>query len=154
MPKFYETEILEDGDSVEYFILVNNANGTVKKQPISEELYHELNALQREFWKLEKREQRHTVHLDAIPEYHFPHASVSQQPENVLLAKLQGSEIDNAFGMLTPKQQRRLVLRFIFDLPIKEIANIEHCSERAVKYTLKMAKERIKAVLGPDYLKD
>lgn len=153
MPKIYETKAVQDGDQTDYLVLVKRPDGTIVEEPVSKELYEELRSLQRELWRLDKREQRHCVHLDAIPEFYHPRNCKTADPESALIESCLVQEIWNAFGQLPIKQQRRAALRFICDLPIAQIAALESCSERAIKYSLKLAKRNLLDILGDDFMR-
>ncbi len=153
MTRIYETKIEHNGDQLTYSVLIKRPDGTTVEEPVSRELHEELQSLQRELWKIDKREQRHCVHLDAIPEGYLPRHRDEDDPEESLLAQQRAIDASLAFEQLPLKQQRRIMLRHIYDLPISRIADIEHCSERAVKYSLKLAKKNLIDILGKDYMR-
>jgi RNA polymerase sigma-70 factor (sigma-E family) len=54
-----------------------------------------------------------------------------------------------ALAKLPPRQQAVLVLRFLCDQPIRDVAEILHCSEGTVKSQTAHGLKRLRTVLGP-----
>lgn len=150
--RFYGLQSKIIDSTCHYYAQINDVSGNATEIEIDCDLYDALVDLQREHWKLDKREQRHTVHLDAIPECYLPQTCYEDNPETILIDRLIREDVSNAFSQIPVKQQRRLVLRHIYDLPIKEIAKIEGCSERSIKYSLKLGKDNLRDILGKDFL--
>ena len=149
--RFYECKTVSDGSSERFFLVVQMPETEAVDVEIPAELKEEIDELQREYWRLEKREQRHTVHIEAIPECFIPQRT-AENPEDLLIQQHNAHAVCSALSQIPVKQQRRLVLRYVFDLPIKKIAKIEQCSERSVKYSLRLAKDNLKDLLGEDFL--
>jgi len=114
---------------------------------VSNEVLAELNELQKEYWRLEKREQRHSFHLDTLPEHYQPRELHEPSPEQLLMEQIESTEIVQAIRQLRPKAQRRFLMQAFFGLSVKKIAFIEGCSESSVKASLAQAKEKLKKIL-------
>ena len=71
-----------------------------------------------------------------------------KSPEQLLIERLEAEELQRAIRSIPAVQQRRFLLRYAIDLPIKRIAQIEGCSERAVKYSLALARKNLKEILS------
>ncbi|HIY51978.1 MAG TPA: sigma-70 region 4 domain-containing protein [Candidatus Olsenella avicola] len=56
-------------------------------------------------------------------------------------------ELAAALSRLPAVQLRRLLMHAVAQLPVREIARREGCSERAVKYSLARARRRMRALL-------
>ena len=52
-----------------------------------------------------------------------------------------------ALSELSSAQLRRLLMHAVAQLPVREIARREGCSERAVKYSLARARRKMKEIL-------
>lgn len=150
---FYDVRAEVLNREVKYFADFLFPNYGMVSVEISETIKNELIDLQREFWRLEKREQRHAVHLEAIPEVFLQNSRTAITPEDALMKKLDSRVFISSFLQLPLKQQRRMLLRYVYDLPIKTIAELENCSDRAIKYSLKLAKKNLKDILGEDFLR-
>nr|WP_296065057.1 SigE family RNA polymerase sigma factor [uncultured Actinoplanes sp.] len=59
------------------------------------------------------------------------------------------SMIRAALAELPPRQQAVLVLRFLCDLPVREVAEVLRCSEGTVKSQTSHGLNRMREVLGP-----
>lgn len=65
-----------------------------------------------------------------------------------MLRKQEVDELCRALKMLSKKETRRLVLHAVEGVSVKCIAQIEGCSERAVKYSLAHARRKLRKLLG------
>ena len=79
-----------------------------------------LDDLQREWWRIERLEARHTLSLDAM----LPQvlADPSSNPEEMLVRRYESKALACAVATLFPVQMRRLLMHDVALLPIREIA--------------------------------
>ncbi|MBD9040090.1 MAG: type II toxin-antitoxin system PemK/MazF family toxin [Collinsella aerofaciens] len=79
-----------------------------------------LDDLQREWWRIERLEARHTLSLDAM----LPQvlADPSSNPEEMLARRYESKALACAVATLSPVQMRRLLMHDVALLPIREIA--------------------------------
>ena len=108
-----------------------------------------LDELQRELWRVDRREARHTISLDALPPF-VALADSMESPEETLMRKCAREELVRAESALSDIQRRRLLVHSVTQLKISEIARREGCSERAVKFSLAKARKRLKELLEGD----
>ncbi|WP_417230049.1 sigma factor-like helix-turn-helix DNA-binding protein [Thermophilibacter sp.] len=105
-----------------------------------------LRDMRREAWRIERREARHTLGLDAMGP-----SAASTGPESdpgfALMKHCQADELVAVLSRLPKVQLRRLLMHTVVRLPAREIARREGCSERAVKYSLARARRRMRALL-------
>lgn len=105
-----------------------------------------LRDMRREAWRIERREARHTLGLDAMGP-----SAASTGPESypglALMKHCQADELVAALSRLPKVQLRRLLMHAVVRLLVREIARREGCSERAVKYSLARARRRMRALL-------
>jgi len=73
----------------------------------------------------------------------LPEAAASESPPE------DRSMIRAALAELPPRQQAVLVLRFLCDLPVREVAEALRCSEGTVKSQTSHGLNRMRKVLGP-----
>lgn len=116
---------------------------------ISTKIMDVLDDLQREWWRLERRESRHVLHLELMSESMLP-ANLTDTPERHIIRRYTAEVLREALSSLSSKQARRLLLHAVEGIPIKEIARREDCSERAIKYSIAQAKKKMRDLLS-DY---
>ena len=145
MARFYGCDSDNQGKRV-----VSVATGFSDSARISVEVTGEvadaLRDMQREAWRIERREARHTLSLDAMGTF-VASAGPEPEPEFALLSKCRTSELVAALAQLPAVQLHRLLMHAVAQLSIREIARREACSERAVKYSLARARRRMRALL-------
>ena len=112
---------------------------------VTDEVASALRDMQRETWRIERRKARHTLSLDAMDSF-VPSAGPKSEPGFDLLSKCRRSELVAALAQL-PTVQLRLLMHAVAQLPVREIARREGCSERAVKYSLAKARRKMKEIL-------
>jgi RNA polymerase sigma-70 factor (ECF subfamily) len=57
-----------------------------------------------------------------------------------------------ALGRLTPRQRTAVALHYYLGLPVADVAEVLGCSAGTVKSTLSDSRNRLRALLGEDYL--
>lgn len=148
MGRFYDKRIDSDLPDAKYLISIIQAGGHCVEVEVPKHIYDELDDLQREYWRQEKRESRHTRHIEMMHEYDLPHESYSKDPEQLLIEQVESLEIQHALHCIPLVQQRRFLLRHLIGLSIKQIAWIEGCTERAVNYSLIRARNNLQEILS------
>lgn len=109
-------------------------------------LFGEMRTMRRELWRTERRESRHTLRLELLGE-RIPADDRAATPEDHLMHKCESKALFIALKALSSTQLRRLLMHAVAQLPVREIAWREGCSERAVKYGLARARKRMKEIL-------
>lgn len=120
--------------------------GTRVSVEVTDEVAGALKDMQRESWRIERREARHTLSLDAMDSF-VPPAGPESEPGFGLLSKCRTDELVAALAQLPAVQLRRLLMHAVAQLPVREIALREGCSERAVKYSLARARKKMREIL-------
>lgn len=103
--------------------------------------------MRREVWRTERRESRHTIRLELM-EGEVAIADKAPVPEEVLVRRCDSRALLLVLSALSPIQLRRLLMHAVAQLPVREIARREGCSERAVKYSLAKARKRVRELLS------
>ena len=128
-------------------VIVSLPEGGSVRVEVTREVMDALDDLQREWWRIERREARHVLHIELMPASMVP-ADQTDGPEVLMLRKQVADEVRRAVETLSEKEARRLVLYAVEGVPVKRIAQKEGCSERAVKYSLAHAKRKLRKLLG------
>ena len=105
-----------------------------------------LEDMRREAWRIDRREAWHTLSLDAM-DASVAVAGPESDPVLNLLGRRRTDELAAALSRLPAVQLRRLLMHAVAQLPVREIARREGCSERAVKYSLARTRRRMRALL-------
>lgn len=131
------------------FVSVAFPGGARVSVEVTDEVAGALTDMQREVWRIERREARHTLSLDAMGAS-VAVAGPESDPASVLLGRCRTGELVAALTQLPAVQLRRLLMHAIAQLSVKEIARCEGCSERAVKYSLAKARRRMRELLAEE----
>lgn len=63
------------------------------------------------------------------------------------MRRLENEVLRRSLTMLPEAQRRRFLLHHLEGLPVKEVASLEGCSDRAVKYSLALARRNLREML-------
>ncbi len=116
-----------------------------------EEIEEVLIELQREHWRLQKHESRHTVHIESLPEKSLPEDVYPKSPETILIERFESQRIAMALKELPPVQFRRAAMRYLIGISSASIAMREGCTVRAVNESLALARRRLREALKHIY---
>ena len=147
MTRFYDTRAFEERGSPYYFASFYRPYKGIVEIEVSEELHDALIELQREFWRLDKRESRHTLHLEAMTENVLPTHKLPLDPATILVARCDTDKVCEALGQISLVQRRRFLMRHLDGLSIKQIAFLEKCSHRAIAYSLASTRKKLQELL-------
>ena len=107
-----------------------------------------LDDLQREHWRLERRESRHVWHLEDMSESDVSSEMRAETPEQILMRKIECAELREALKSLPLVARRRFLLHHLEGLSVKALARLEGCSDRAIKYSLALARKKLQERLA------
>ncbi len=127
-------------------VIVVGPGGSRVVVEVAEAVADALEDMQREAWRVERREARHTLSLDAMGAF-VAVAGPESEPASGLLGRCRTDELVAALAQLPAVQLRRLLMHAVAQLSVKEIARREGCSERAVKYSLARARKKMREIL-------
>lgn len=127
-------------------VIVAGPGGTSVPVEVDAAVADALRDMRREAWRIERREARHTLGLDAMGPS-VASTGPESDPGFALMKHCQADELVAALSRLPKVQLRRLLMHAVVRLPVREIARREGCSERAVKYSLARARRRMRALL-------
>lgn len=121
--------------------------GRFVRVEVTKEVMDALDELQREWWRIERREARHVLYLEIMPPS-MALADRADGPEALMLRKQEINDLHRALEALSKTEARRLLLYAVEGISVKGVAQIEGCSERAVKYSLAHARRKLHKLLG------
>lgn len=148
MSRIYEKSIHQCKAGHRYFITIRYPKNEHKQVEIPKTLFDELDEMQREVWRLNRRESRHVHHIEMMYEDCLPTSFREKSPEEILMQEYEDALLYSAIKQLPMTQRRRLLLHSIEKIPIKQIAYFEGCTPRAVKYSLALAKKNLRKILS------
>lgn len=147
MGRFYERRVVEDEGGAHYLITIARTGG-VDEVEVSRDVYELIDDMQREHWRLERRESRHSWHIEDMREGDLPHEEHVVTPEQLAMRRVDDEALGRALMGLPEVQRRRFLLHHLEGLPVKTVARLEGCSDRAVKYSLALARKNLREALG------
>lgn len=147
MGRFYDRRIVEDEGVLRYFVTIDLSTYAQREVEVPREVYELLDEMQREFWRLEKREARHSWHIEDMYESDLPHERMVETPEQLMMRKIEEEELRTALWSLPEVQRRRFLLHHLEGIPVKSLARMEGCSDRAIKYSLAIARKNLRKAL-------
>lgn len=124
------------------FIPYKLADGSTVMVEVTEETAAYILKSDRELANTERRERYHCPYsLDALTYEGEPYAW-RETPEDVLIREEEREEISDALSVLTDAQYRRLLMK-ADGMTLREIAQTEGASVRAVRASLLLARKKL-----------
>ena len=128
-----------------YFVTFRDSLNILHEIEVSEEVFEEFTRFIRIERNLRRSDERHEEYLELSESELYRRAAVCPESLDEVIAKNEMREsVHAAFQCLTKIQRRRFILRYEHDLTYEQIAEIEGCTKRAVKFTIDGAVEAIK----------
>lgn len=150
MGRFYGKDFTGGEGGIRYFVTISTSGCNEVEIEVSREVYELLDEMQREYWRLEKRESRHSWHIEDMRESDLPHEKYVCTPEQAMMCRLESEALRAALMELPEVQRRRFLLHHLECVPVKVIARMEGCSDRAIKYSLALARKNLREMLSED----
>lgn len=92
MARFYERGNVDEARG-EYRIVVGTPDGKRVEIDLPRRVFEEIEELQREFWRTERREARHSLSLTSMDEAAFSENNPEKDPERVLVERLESEAL-------------------------------------------------------------
>ena len=133
-----------------YMVEITDVNGKKVKVEVNVEIW---KFDKKDYWKQiwQKRKSKKEDSYESLCEIYaknaIPREFTSKSSEKEFMEKYEKEKLWKAVNSLPEKQRRRIILRFYYGLKISQIAKIENCSERGIKYTLLDALKNLKAMI-------
>lgn len=147
MGRFYEWRVIE-GDGDRCVVTIKTDPYGAREVEAPREVCNFLDDLQREHWRLERRESRHSWHLEDMGECDLPSEGRVETPEQALMRQVERAELREALERLPLVARRRFLLHCLEGLSVKALAQLEGCSDRAIKYSLALARKKLREHLS------
>ncbi len=133
-----------------YVVEITDTNGKKVKVEVNFEVWEfDKNDHWKQIWQKRKSKQEDSYEnlCEIYAKNAIPREFTSKSIENEFMEKYEKEKLWEAVNSLPEKQRRRIILRFYYGLKISQIAKIENCSERGIKYTLLDALKNLKAMI-------
>lgn len=130
-------KIMEDNE-MSFYVTIINSQGKEIKVKVSVEIFELFKEEQKEIARLRKEKERHASDEDV--ESDIAGYLHSLRTESLEERAMQRQELKSAVDVIkscTSVQQRRFYLNRILGYSFTEIAKKEHCSEGAVRFSVK-----------------
>ena len=148
MSRIYKQRVTVDRKGTHYRITVRHPDGSNTEIEVNRSLYAELESMQRDIWRLDRQSRRHCEHRSLSEEEQvLKGAEYTACPEELCLEQLrcedQRDALIKALLGLSPTQARRILLHSGLGFTYRQIARIDGCSDRAVRYCVALAKQTL-----------
>lgn len=124
---------------------INNKDNVIE---VSKEIYQAFNEFELSDLSQMNKFDRHIEHLKLV-ENILNNKMINKQLniEDIVIKKLETQKLHNLILKLPKIQKRRIIMHFFENMTLKEIARKEHCSVRAIQYTINIALKNLKNFL-------
>lgn len=145
----YNLQIYADEDTKRYYAIFIDEDGKKIQVEISTAVAKALfQTFVREERNLRRSDERNLEYFELTEQNLYQKALHKPESlEDTAFKNLQKEKLWRAIDMLTKVQRRRLVLYYFKGFTYEQIAKIEGCSFRAIKYSIDCAKENLKKYL-------
>ncbi|MSU03562.1 RNA polymerase sigma factor [Tissierella pigra] len=141
----YILEKTEGMDKEQYYVSFIDGNYVLHRIEINFDIYSALFELNKRDRNLTRSDERNLEHSELTDETLSRRIfEKSKGTEEIILEKEMKTEFWKAIGELPNIQRKRLLLYYDYGFSLKEIAKMENCSIRAVKYSIDIAKKKLK----------
>ena len=130
-----------------YYISFTDGQGIFHKQEISMELYAAFNSFELDDISQMNVTSRHIEHSELTDEMLNHRAANPPEPvEDHVFRRLLYGELHKAIAMLPSTQRRRLLLYCFGGHTYEQIAQMEGCTKRAVKFSIDIAINKLREI--------
>lgn len=143
--KYNPYTIISENKYLIKFEDVNNKNNIVE---VSKEIYQVFNKFELSDLSQMNKFDRHIEHIN-LKENTLNNRMVNKElnVEDIVIRKLEIQKLHNLILKLPKIQRRRIIMYFFERMSLKEIAQKEHCSIRAIQYSINIALKNLKKFL-------
>ncbi len=129
-----------------YFISFKDSTGAFQNLNVSEELYFTFRQLERKNRNLQQSDQRHREFNEVYDETLNRRARyIPKSVEETIIETERSESLYKAINSLPEIQRRRFLLYYEYDYNYYEIAAMENCTAQAVRRSVIIAREKVKA---------
>lgn len=128
-----------------YYITFTDGQGIFHRQKISMEIYAAFNSFELDDISQINEASRHLTEADAGEEPLGHRIAESSEPvEDHVYRRIMYQELHKAIAKLPEIQRRRLLLYYFGGYTYEQIAQMEACTKRAVKFSVDAALENLR----------
>ena len=129
-----------------YFISFKDGQGGYHELEVSEQFFIEFRQMERKNRNLLQSDERHKEFFELSDEALNRRARVTPKGVDELIIEQERFELLRRIIAALPKiQRRRFLLYYEYDFTYYEIGAMEHCTAQAVRRSVIIAREKIKA---------
>lgn len=140
----YSLEKIEKENKEKYYVSFTDGDGEYHRVEINSDIYSALFELNKMDRNLTRSDERNLEHSELTEEsLNRRSFKTSKGVEEVILEKEMKTVFWEAVGELPDVQRKRLLLYYDYGFTLKEIALMEGCSLRAIKYSIDIAKKKL-----------
>jgi RNA polymerase sigma-70 factor (ECF subfamily) len=140
----YGLQVIKGKNKERYFVSFTDGDGEYQRVEINFGIYSALFELNKRDRNLTRSDERNLEYSELTDETLIRRAFEKPKGiEEIILEKEMKKLFWKAIGELTDVQRKRLLLYYDCGLTLKEIANLENCSIRAIKYSIDIAKSKL-----------
>ncbi len=132
-------------DLNKYTISFVDARGIKQSVVIDNQLYSAFNEFELQDVSFMNEYDRHIEHLEQTEQSLYCRTfNKGTSLENKVIQKMEYENLIKNINTLPDIQKRRLTKYFFYEKTLKEIALEENCSIRSIKYSIDLAREKLK----------
>lgn len=130
-----------------YYISFTDGQGIFHKQEISMELYAAFNSFELDDISWINEASRHLTEADAGDEPLGHRIAAPSEPvEDHVYRRIMYQELHKAIAQLPEIQRRRVLLYYFGGYTYEQIAQMEDCTKRAVKFSVDVALKNLREI--------
>ena len=131
-----------------YYLSFKDGRGVMQNIEIDKVLYDLFNRFELEDISYLNRVSRHIEHSELTESSLNDRAFYKEESlEETVSRSMEYEQLHKAISKLPETQKRRLLLYFFGELTYEQIAELEGCTKRAVKFSIDLAIEKLKKSL-------
>ena len=131
-----------------YYLSFKDGRGIMQNIEIDKVLYDLFNRFELEDISYLNRVSRHIEHSELTESSLNDRAFYKEESlEETVSRSMEYEQLHKAISKLPETQRRRLLLYFFGELTYEQIAELEGCTKRAVKFSIDLAIEKLKKSL-------
>ena len=131
-----------------YYLSFKDGQGVMQNIEIDKVLYDLFNRFELEDISYLNRVSRHIEHSELTESSLNDRAFYKEESlEETVSRSMEYEQLHKAISKLPETQKRRLLLYFFGELTYEQIAELEGCTKRAVKFSIDLAIEKLKKFL-------
>ncbi len=128
-----------------YYLSFKDGRGIIQNIEIDKVLYDLFNRFELEDISYLNRVSRHIEHSELTENSLNDRAFYKEESlEETVSRSMEYEQLHKAISKLPETQKRRLLLYFFGELTYEQIAELEGCTKRAVKFSIDLAIEKLK----------